>query len=231
MSFDSFDIEARFFCDLRPPDRAFRRVLVVGCGDGTEAAHIASETGALVVGLDLDVDASKRRPGVHLLRADARALPFRDATFDSLYCYHVLEHVPAPSRAVAEAHRVIASPGFAFFGTPNRDRLLGYIGGRATTLDKLRWNLADWGKRLTGRWSNERGAHAGFGAGEMARMLGGSFRYVRDVSLRYYARKYPGLTGAWTFAFRSGFGRFLAPSVYFVAEDVSSPSVVDRQGV
>jgi len=231
MSFDSFDIEARFFCELSPPDRAAKRVLVVGCGDGTEAAHIAHETGALVVGLDLDVDASKRRPGVHLLRADARALPFRDGTFDSLYCYHVLEHVPGPGRAVAEAHRVVHPPGFAFFGTPNRARLVGYIGGRATTVEKLRWNLADWGKRLTGRWSNERGAHAGFAAGELARMLGGSFRYVRDVSLRYYARKYPGLTGMWSFAFRTGLGQFLAPSVYFVAEDVPSSSAVDRQGV
>ena len=211
MSFDSYDIEARFFCELSPPDRAAKRVLVVG--------------------LDLDVDASKRRPGVHLLRADARALPFRDGTFDSLYCYHVLEHVPGPDRAVAEAHRVVRPPGFAFFGTPNRARLVGYLGGRATTLEKLRWNLADWGKRLTGRWSNELGAHAGFEAGELARMLGGSFRYVRDVSLRYYARKYPGLTGMWSLAFRTGLGQFLAPSVYFVAEDVPPSSAVDRQGV
>jgi hypothetical protein len=132
---------------------------------------------------------------------------------------------------VSEAHRVVQPPGFAFFGTPNRARLVGYIGGRATTIEKLRWNLADWGKRLTGRWSNERGAHAGFEAGELARMLGGSFRYVRDVSLRYYARKYPGLTGMWSLAFRTGLGQFLAPSVYFVAEDVPSSSAVDRQGV
>ena len=230
MSGETFDLEARFFCELRPANRVLKRVLVVGCGDGTEAAHIATETGALVVGLDLDVDASKRRPGIHMLRADARALPFRDGTFDALYCYHVLEHVPGPGRAVAEAHRMVAAPGFAFFGTPNRARLVGYLGGRATTLEKLRWNLADWGKRLTGRWSNEAGAHAGFDASELSRMLRGSFRYVRDVSLRYYAHKYPGLTGAWTFAFRFGFGRFLAPSVYFVAEDISSQSGVD-QGV
>jgi SAM-dependent methyltransferase len=219
MSFDSFDVEARFFCELRPPARPLTRVLVVGCGDGTEAAHIARETGAIVIGLDLDVDASKARPGVHLLRADARALPFRDGTFDALYCYHVLEHVPGPGGAVSEARRVLATRGFGFFGTPNRARLVGYIGGRATTMDKLRWNLTDWGRRLSGRWSNEQGAHAGFSAGELSGLLARSFRHVRDVSVRYYARKYPGLTRFWTVSFRLGLGRFLAPSVYFVAED------------
>jgi hypothetical protein len=98
--------------------------------------------------------------------------------------------------------------------------MVGYIGGRATTMDKLRWNLADWGRRLTGRWSNEQGAHAGFDARELAGMLARSFRHVRDVSLRYYARKYPGLTRFWTVSFRLGLGRFLAPSVYFVAGDI-----------
>jgi SAM-dependent methyltransferase len=229
VSSETFDLEARFFCGLRPSDRALARVLVVGCGDGTEAAHIAGETGATVVGLDLDVDASRRRPGVHLLRADARALPFRDATFDALYCYHVLEHVPGPDRAVAEARRVVAPAGFAFFGTPNRSRLIGYLGGRAASaLDKARWNLADWGRRLTGRWSNERGAHAGFAAGELSRLLGRSFRYVRDVSLRYYAHKYPSLTRFWALSFRLGIGRFLAPSVYFVAEDAPARPASDR---
>ena len=226
---ETFDLEARFFCRLVPPDHRLARVLVVGCGDGTEAAHIAGETGATVVGLDLEVDASRRRAGVHLLRADARALPFRGGSFDALYCYHVLEHVPEPGRAVGEARRVLAPRGFAFFGTPNRSRLIGYLGGRAAgPFEKARWNLADWGRRLTGRWSNEQGAHAGFAAAEMARMLGASFRYVRDVSLRYYAHKYPGLARFWTQSFRLGLGRFLAPSVYFVAGDAPSGPSDDR---
>uniref|UniRef100_A0A832I3N6 Class I SAM-dependent methyltransferase n=1 Tax=Eiseniibacteriota bacterium TaxID=2212470 RepID=A0A832I3N6_UNCEI len=230
MSFDSFDVEARFFCELRPPERPARRVLVVGCGDGTEAAHIAAEIGAAVVGLDLVVDPARRREGVHLLRADARRLPFRDGAFDALYCYHVLEHVPQPSRAVAEARRVLGGRGWAFFGTPNRSRLVGYLGGRATAWDKVRWNLADWGKRLAGRWSNEQGAHAGFSAAELRGLLGAAFRDVRDVSVRYYARKYPALARLWAASFRLGFGRFVAPSVYFVAEDACGPEGHDRVG-
>ncbi|NOT35618.1 MAG: class I SAM-dependent methyltransferase [Candidatus Eisenbacteria bacterium] len=221
----SFQWEAKFFCALLPAARPPRRVLVVGCGDGTEAAHIASETGATVVGLDLDVDASRRRPGVHLLRADARRLPFRDATFDALYCYHVLEHVPSPERAVAEARRALGAGSVAFFGTPNRLRMVGYVGGRATTLEKLQWNLADWGKRLTGRWSNAQGAHAGFSGGELSRMLATPFGSVSDVSVPYYCAKYPRLQPFWRWAFRFGVGRFLAPSVYFLADDSATRSV------
>lgn len=215
----SFEGEARFFCGLLSPGRPPARVLVVGCGDGVEVAHIARETGTAVVGIDLSVDSNARCPGVHLVRADARALPFRAAAFDALYCYHVLEHVPGPAVAVAEARRVLASGSLGFFGTPNRDRLVGYIGGRATTWEKVRWNLADWGRRLTFRWSNEAGAHAGFAAGELRRMLSGAFGTVREVSVPYYAAKYPRLASFWNRSFQLGIGRWLAPSVYFVASD------------
>lgn len=218
----SFEGEARFFCGLLPPGRPPARVLVMGCGDGVEAAHIAEATGAAVIGVDLVVDPRARRAGVHLVRADARALPFRDDAFDALYCYHVLEHIPGPARAVTESRRVLRAGRLAFFGTPNRDRLVGYIGGRATTWEKVRWNLADWGRRLTFRWSNEAGAHAGFGAGELKRLLAGAYGAVREVSVPYYIAKYPRLASFWTRSFRLGIGRWLAPSVYFVASDASS---------
>jgi SAM-dependent methyltransferase len=192
-------------------------VLVVGCGEGVEVDHLAREVAAPVVGLDLTVDPRWKRPGVQLLRADARALPFRDGAFDALYCYHVLEHVPGPAGAVAEARRILARDGFAFFGTPNRSRLVGYAGGRASTWEKLAWNAADYWKRLTGRWSNERGAHAGFSEPELKRLLAAAFARVESVSLPYYLGKYPGLEPVWRTSFRLGLLRFLAPSVYFRA--------------
>lgn len=216
----SFEFEARFFCELlREAQVRPRRVLVVGCGEGVEVDHLAREIGVPVVGLDLAVDPRWKRPGVQLLRADARDLPFRDRAFDALYCYHVLEHVPGPAAAVAEARRILAPGGFAFFGTPNRSRLVGYAGGRATSWEKLRWNAADYWKRLTGRWSNERGAHAGFSEPELARLLAASFARVESVSLPYYLGKYPGLAQVWRTSFRLGLLRFLAPSVYFRATD------------
>jgi len=38
--------------------------------------------------------------------ASAEYLPFKDGTFDTVFCCHVLEHVPAYERAVEEAKRV-----------------------------------------------------------------------------------------------------------------------------
>ena len=212
----SFGFEANFYRDLMEQvDVHPKKLLVIGCGAGVEVAHLAEATRAMVVGIDLEVDPKWKRPGVHLLRADAQQLPFRDEAFDSVYCYHVLEHVPQPPRAIAEARRVLSAPGAGYFGTPNKSRLVGYVGGRATTWEKVWWNLVDWGRRLQGRWSNEQGAHAGFTRAELSQLLALSFPQVESVDLPYYRGKYPKLAGFWDAVFRLGFAGFLAPSVYF----------------
>jgi SAM-dependent methyltransferase len=214
----SFDFEARFFRELLARSGvAPRRVLVIGCGAGVEVGHIARATGAAAVGVDLEVDARAASTGAALGRADARALPFRDGAFDAVYCYHVLEHVPDPGRAVREARRVLRDDGLAYFGTPNKSRLVGYAGGRATGWEKVAWNAKDYWRRLTGRWDNAKGAHAGFTDGELARLLGATFPDVESVALTYYLGKYPRLAGLWRASYRFGLARFLAPSVYFRA--------------
>ncbi len=213
----SFRFEAEFFRALMAEAGVEpRRLLVIGCGSGVEVAHLAEATGALVVGFDLVVDPAWKRPGVQLLRADALRLPFRDRSFDVVYCYHVLEHVGLPAQAIAEARRVLTESGAGYFGTPNRNRIVGYIGGRGSAGQKAWWNVVDWGRRLQGRWSNEQGAHAGFSRAELGRLLGASFPSVESVDKNYYAGKYPGLAGLWRLVFRLGFASFLAPSVYFV---------------
>lgn len=212
----SFEFESNLFRSLldgagvRP-----RRVVVVGCGAGVEVEHLARATGAQVVGLDLSVERRGASSGVQLVRADARSLPFRDGTFDGLYCYHVLEHVPSPEAAVREARRVLASGGLGYFGTPNKSRLVGYLGGRANAWEKVVWNAVDWGRRLTGRWSNEQGAHAGFTERELRSLLARSFEQVEPVSLVYYLGKYPKLLGFWKASFKHGWAHFVAPSTYF----------------
>lgn len=212
----SFQFEARFFRGLldqwgsRP-----RRLLVIGCGPGKEMSTLASETGAEAFGVDLDVGSRSKGERVHLVRSDARNLPFRSGTFDAVYCYHVLEHVPGPEGAVAEARRVLQGGGVGYFGTPNKSRLVGYLGGRGTRMEKFMWNLHDYRRRLLRRWSNEQGAHAGFTSGELGGLLRGHFGTVEDVGLPYYLGKYPALAGLWQAAFRTGIAAVLSPSVYF----------------
>ncbi|HET7224566.1 MAG TPA: class I SAM-dependent methyltransferase [Candidatus Eisenbacteria bacterium] len=212
-----FDSEAAFFCQqVQARQVRARRVLAIGCGGADEPSFMAARLGGTVIGVDLTLGDRTPRPGVHLVRADARALPFRAEVFDAVYCYHVLEHVPGPSRATDEAARVTKPGGVGLFGTPNKARVVGYLGGRATTAEKIRWNLADYGFRLRRRWSNEQGAHAGFRLAELDRLVRRSFGSSEPVSQSYYEHKYANAAPAWRMAFRIGLAALLAPSVYVI---------------
>ena len=63
-------------------------------------------------GLDLPPN---RRVDVH---GDGRALPFRDAVFDTVLCNEVLEHVPEPGTLMAETARVLKARGVLLLTTP-----------------------------------------------------------------------------------------------------------------
>lgn len=49
---------------------------------------------------------------------DGMVLPFRDTAFDTVLCNEVLEHVPEPSRFMAEVARVIKPGGILLLTTP-----------------------------------------------------------------------------------------------------------------
>ncbi len=193
------------------------RVLVVGCGRGIEAAVIAQDLDAEVTGIDIeprfDPEAARY---AHLTLGDATSLDFPDASFDIVYSYHALEHIPEYHKALDEMHRVLRGGGVWCIGTPNRARLLGYVGGTSTWREKLAWNLADWRMRLAGRFRNECGAHAGYTSGELRQILAGHFSEVMEVTSEYYRRLYAKRGAVVAFLIGSGLGRLLFPSVYFL---------------
>src|SRR5207244_2063745 len=93
-----------------------------------------------------------------------------------------------PPRALAEMRRVVRRSGGVWIGTPNRSRLVGYVTGRgASQREKILWNIVDWRARLTGRFRNELGAHAGFTPRELSEMIRTYFSVVEDESASYYA--------------------------------------------
>jgi SAM-dependent methyltransferase len=95
----------------RAPER--RRVLVIGCGDGTAAyGELADVEGARW--LETDVSLAGRAAIV----CDASDLPFADGSFDLVICIAVLEHVLEPQRCVDEIHRVLAEDGLVYVTTP-----------------------------------------------------------------------------------------------------------------
>jgi SAM-dependent methyltransferase len=99
---------------LRP--RPGHRILDVGCGEGTAEISLGrlqvSQVSLFAIDKRLDRAAktasigTKHNIKVHVAAADAMALPFREACFDSTFCVGVLQHVRDVRQAVGELARV-----------------------------------------------------------------------------------------------------------------------------
>lgn len=196
-----------------------RRLLAVGCGSGIETAVLARVLGADAVGIDVVTAFDPRAAAiVQLRRGDATRLEFESCSFDLTFSYHALEHIPDYATAIAEMHRVTSERGACCVGTPNRQRFVGYLGSaEARWTEKIAWNLVDWHARFRGRFRNELGAHAGFTSAELKAELGEKFGNVEDVTAAYYVGVYRRHAAAMQWLGRSGLGRYVFPSVYFVA--------------
>lgn len=100
--------------DISPGER----VLDVGCGPGNFTREFARAAGdGLVVGVDASqtmlATAVREGGGPNLayVRADARALPFGDGSFDAVCCFAALYLIDEPMRAIDEIARVLAPEG------------------------------------------------------------------------------------------------------------------------
>ena len=89
-------------------------LLDVGCGTGSMLAGLI---GSPHVGAGLDRSAEMlavargRLPGATLVRGDAAALPFPDATFDAVVTNSVLHYADDPAACVRELVRVVKPGG------------------------------------------------------------------------------------------------------------------------
>jgi SAM-dependent methyltransferase len=101
------------------------QVLEVGAGPGLVTDLLARRARRLVaVELDRELAAALGRrvagAGVAVVRADATALPFADGVFGVAVAVNVLDHLPEPTVAIAEAHRVLAAGGTLVAATASR---------------------------------------------------------------------------------------------------------------
>lgn len=111
-------------------DVAGRDVLEYGCG-GAQWSIALARRGARAVGLDLTAAQlahartlmAAAGVTVPLVRASGEAAPFRDASFDVVFCDHGVFTFCDPYRAVPEAARLLRSGGLLAFNmsTPLRD--------------------------------------------------------------------------------------------------------------
>lgn len=194
-----------------------KKILAVGCGSGLEAAILAQQLKASVIGIDVDNYFDPENTKYADLRiGDATSMDFEDQTFDFVYSYHSLEHIENPPKALSEIDRVLKKGGGYWVGTPNRSRLIGYIGSKDTTLNqKITYNIADWKARLAGKFRNELGAHAGFSASELYQLIHEVFPNVQNMGELYYSAIYENKQSLLKLINSSGLSGIIYPSVYF----------------
>jgi SAM-dependent methyltransferase len=107
---------------------AGKRVLEIGFGAGFDAFSFA-RNGADYSGVDLtpeNLERAERHMSFvgesgEFVHGDALALPFKDRSFDVVYSFGVLHHVPDLSGALMEAHRVLRPGGQLWIAMYNRN--------------------------------------------------------------------------------------------------------------
>ncbi len=194
------------------------KILVIGCGDGAEAAILSYEIECEVTGIDI-VDNFNEEAAAYasLMKGDAMSLDFEDESFDFIYSYHSLEHIKRPQVALQEMERVLKNDGGFWIGTPRRSRLIGYwVGEDISFSKKFIWNIADYKARIMGRFRNEFGAHAGFTTNELSSLLDSVFFNYDDITLTYYHELYPTYTVVLNILDKTKLSQFIFPSIYFM---------------
>ncbi|TDA66438.1 MAG: class I SAM-dependent methyltransferase [Chloroflexi bacterium] len=173
-------------------DREGVRGLVVGFGEGHEAEYLQHHTRAKIIGIDIRSRIpANQNPSFSPILASAMKLPFKESSFDFVFYHHVIEHVPNPMATLIEIFRLLVPNGTLYIGTPNRHRLIGYIGAyKISLLKKIKNNLSDYKYRLLGKFHNEMGAHAGFSKAELEKMLIPYFTDLQWLTEDYLIFKY-----------------------------------------
>ncbi len=145
---------------------AGKRVIEVGAGSGRDTLALARD-GAQAFVLDYSpaslrlVQEQARAQGVtiHLVQADALALPFRDDTFDVVFHQGLLEHFRDPAPLLAENRRVTRRGGFTIVDVPQTFHL--YTLAKQILIAFDRW-FAGWETQFTPAELERRVVEAGF---------------------------------------------------------------------
>jgi SAM-dependent methyltransferase len=94
-----------------------RRVLEVGCGNGTFTVRLA-EKAANVIGVELSPHMLVKNPHKLAVVGTAEGLPFADRSFDIVFAANLLHHVSRPNHVLCELRR--CSARFLMLVEPNR---------------------------------------------------------------------------------------------------------------
>ncbi|OGY54404.1 MAG: hypothetical protein A3C82_01440 [Candidatus Wildermuthbacteria bacterium RIFCSPHIGHO2_02_FULL_47_12] len=93
------------------------KILEIGCGRGyttKKVQRIAPQT----FGIDLNAKAIQNGVAQNLRVMNAEALEFADNTFDKIYSFHTIEHIPNVAKALGEMARVLKPGGRILLAYP-----------------------------------------------------------------------------------------------------------------
>lgn len=110
-------------------DLAAKTVLEIGCGRGGFACWLAqkypdvrlyaADFSATAVAMGRSAALAAGLHGIDWYVADILALPWRDASFDTVISCETIEHVESPRRAIRELARVLRPGGRLLLTVPN----------------------------------------------------------------------------------------------------------------
>jgi 2-polyprenyl-6-hydroxyphenyl methylase/3-demethylubiquinone-9 3-methyltransferase len=181
---------------------AGQAVLDVGCGGGILAESMARR-GAQVLGIDLSTKPLKVAR-LHALEAGVARLEYREvavealaaerpASFDTVTCMEMLEHVPEPAAVVAACARLVKPGGRVFFSTLNRNpkSFLFAIVGAEHLLKLLPKGTHEYARFIRPSELAEAARQAGLEVTEFAGMeynpVSRRYRLSGDTSVNYLA--------------------------------------------
>lgn len=152
-------------------------VLEIASGTGLNFPHYRAGTTVIATEVDeamlqrAHVRARQSRATIIPVLADAQALPFREATFDTAIVGLAMCTIPSPQHALAELHRVLRQRGTL--------HMLEHVRARSTVIGHLQdWVTPLWRRVAGGCRLNERTvgrvSAAGFRIDDVDTHLGGS---------------------------------------------------------
>jgi ubiquinone/menaquinone biosynthesis C-methylase UbiE len=98
-------------------------ILDAGCGTGLNLRHLPAGSTGIDINPRNVALLRQRLPDHTIVEGDVEALPFADASFGTVLCTEVIEHIPDPAAALAEYQRVLRPGGVVIGSVPARSAI------------------------------------------------------------------------------------------------------------
>jgi ubiquinone/menaquinone biosynthesis C-methylase UbiE len=96
------------------------RILDVGGGNGQFMAYLGIKKATILDISDSGLEFARKKFNFNTVKGDVeKKFPFKDGSFDVVYCCEVLEHLDNPKKTMNEIKRVLWKDGEAVISVPN----------------------------------------------------------------------------------------------------------------